>query len=163
MGVVAGRRGAPGLGCGWPGMDLVFGADYLDRVIGLEVSLDTPLGLLHRCAEGLVQVRLDVVDVLQADAHPHVVVADSRGGQLFGRLLAMGRAGRVDHQGLGVADVGQVRSELDRFDKLPRSRVAAFHAESQNRAAAAGQIFLRHLVIRMRRQSRIVHPSHQGM
>ena len=79
------------------------------------------------------------------------------------RLLAVGGAGRMDHQRFGVADVGQMRGELDRLDELSRRRMSAFYAESQNRPAAARQIFLRHFIIRMRGQARIVHPSHQRM
>ena len=45
--------------------------------------------------------------------------------KFLGRLLAVGGAGRMDHQRLGVADVGQVRGQLDRLDELPRRLAAA--------------------------------------
>src|SRR3546814_9770972 len=64
--------------------------------------------VLLRGAERLAQVGDDVVRILQADREAHHVLADPRPLQVLGgHLLARG-AGRMDHQGLGVADVGEV-------------------------------------------------------
>ena len=80
------------------------------------------IALLLRCLQRLIQIGLDVVDVFQADAHADVIVGDAGGLEFLGRLLAVGGAGRMDHQRLGVADVGQVRGQLDRLDELFRRR-----------------------------------------
>ena len=120
-----------------------------------------PYPLFLRCLKCLIQIGLDILDVFQTDADADVVVGYAGGLEFLGRLLAVGSAGRMDDQGFGVADIGQMRGQFDRLDKFPRGRVAAFHAESQNRAAAAGQVFFRHFMIRMRGQARIVDPSDQ--
>ena len=72
--------------------------------------------------DGLRKVGDDVVDVLQAHGHADKVRRDASCGLVgLGQLLVRGRGG-VDHQRLGVADVGQVRCQLDRIDKLFRGR-----------------------------------------
>ena len=48
---------------------------------------------------------------------------DAGGPLLLGAQLLVRGGGRVDHQALGVADVGQVREQLQRFDeRLARPR-----------------------------------------
>ena len=62
--------------------------------------------------ERAVEVPADVVDVLQADREADQVRADAGRDLLLVGQLLVGGAGRVDHQRLGVADVGQVRDQL---------------------------------------------------
>jgi hypothetical protein len=52
--------------------------------------------------------------------------------------LAVGGRCRMDHQGLGVADVGQVRAELQGVDEALAAwpRPATLDAEGQQRAGA---------------------------
>ena len=75
--------------------------------------------------ERLLEVRLDVVDVLDAHGHADHVGLDARRGLLRLRELLVRGGRRVDHQRLGVSHVRQVRRQLHRVDKLaPRLRAA---------------------------------------
>ena len=73
----------------------------------------------------LLQIGDDVGGILQADREAHHVVAGAGGlALLVGELAVRGR-GRVDDQAADVADVGQVREQLDvrrRASRPPRSR-----------------------------------------
>ena len=71
-----------------------------------------------------------VVGVLAADRDPHQVLAHARGLEVVGAHLLVGGAGRVDDQGLGVADVGEVRRQPDGLDEPPTGFSAAHHAEA---------------------------------
>ena len=56
--------------------------------------------------------------ILQANRETDIVGGDTGRG-LFGRgQLLMGGGGRVDHQALGVADVGEMREQFDGVDEL---------------------------------------------
>jgi len=69
---------------------------------------------LHRStlAKRLVEVRDDVVDVLDPDREADEVVRDA-GGELLRRgELLVRRGRRVDHEALRVADVREVGEEL---------------------------------------------------
>ena len=59
---------------------------------------------------------------------------------LFRRELLMRGAGRMNHQRLRVADVGEQREELEAIDHRFCARRIAADAERENRAAAVGQI-----------------------
>ena len=48
----------------------------------------------------------------------------------------------MNHQALGVADVGQVREQLQRFDEAAPGFQAALDAERQDAAGAARQVAL---------------------
>ena len=74
--------------------------------------------------QGLVEIGDDVVDVLDADREAHVAGRHAA-GQLIGRAqLRVRRAGRMDGQRAGIADVGHVIEELERIDEA-RARLAA--------------------------------------
>ena len=49
-------------------------------------------------------------------------------------------AGWVDHQRLGVGDVGKVAGELDAVDELDPCVLSALDAEADDRAGAMGQV-----------------------
>ena len=66
----------------------------------------------------------------------------------------------MDHQALGIADIGQVREELQRIDEAASGFQAALDAEGQNAPGAERQIALRQRVIAAGGQSGIVHPGH---
>ena len=70
------------------------------------------------------------------------VVADARGAPVLRIELAVRGAGRVDHQALGIADVGQMREQAQALDKGPPCVEAAFDAEGQDAAGTVGQIRL---------------------
>src|SRR5215469_12661576 len=72
---------------------------------------------LLRRAQRLREVVDDVVDVLEADRKADHVLADARSGERRGIELLMGRARRMDDERLGVADIGEMRGELQTVDE----------------------------------------------
>jgi hypothetical protein len=54
---------------------------------------------------------------------------------------------RMDHQRLGVADVGQVREHAQRFDELAAGAAATLECEAEHRAGAARQELLRQCMV----------------
>jgi len=78
------------------------------------------------------------------------------------QLLVSGGRG-VDHEGLGVTDIGKVRCELDRVDEFLAGVDAAFDAEREHTAVPVGEDLLGHLVVRMILETRIVDPRHLGL
>ena len=105
--------------------------------------------LFCRRRQRLVQVPEDVFDVLQADAQADEVGADTGCGHLLGRQLAVGGAGRVDGQALGIADVGEVAEELQVVDELLPGFDAALDAKAEDRARTLRQVLLGQLMVRM--------------
>ena len=49
----------------------------------------------------------------------------------------------MDDQCLGVADIGQMRAHLHRFDELAARLAPSANAEAQDRAGTLGQVTLR--------------------
>ena len=60
-----------------------------------------------------------VIDVFQSDRQTHGAFGNAGGGKLLVRYSEMGGGGGVDDQRFGVADVGQVRKNVQCFDKAP--------------------------------------------
>ena len=75
----------------------------------------------------------------------------------------MGGGGRVDHQRLGVAHVGQVRDELQRLDEAGPGRPAAPHPEGEDGPRTFGQIAAGQLVVGVAFQSGPLHPGNPGV
>src|SRR6266404_5690781 len=90
------------------------------------------LGLSKR----LVDVPENVVDVLDADGQPDHVGPDPCLDLFFVRQLTMSSGSGMDHQRLGVADVGKMRAELKRLDELHPGLHAALDAEGHDRSGA---------------------------
>ena len=66
----------------------------------------------------------------------------------------------MNHQAFRVADIGQVREQLQIFDEaLPGFQPAA-NSETHDRTCAARQVFLRQRVIGTGLQARIIHPAY---
>src|SRR5450432_1435450 len=110
--------------------------------------------------ERSVDVREDVVRVLEADREANVIGRDTGRRLLLGRELRVGGRGRVDGQCLGVAHVGQVRYELEAVDEAAAHRRAPLNAEAQDRARASRQILLGAAQLAARLEPRVVHPGH---
>ena len=69
----------------------------------------------------------------------------------------------MDHQAARVADVGQMREQLEAIDEFPACIVTALDAEREHRARTLGRVFLRRRVILAGRQRRVVDPGDQFM
>lgn len=100
--------------------------------------------------------------MLGADGDADEVLGDAGADALLlGELLVGGGPG-VDGEGLGVADVGEVRDELEPVHDLAARRAAALDAEAQHAAEAALQVLPRQLVAAVAREPRVGHPADVG-
>src|SRR5262249_51446760 len=61
-----------------------------------------------RSVQRLVEIPDDIFDIFQADRETNHVVGDAAGNLLLVAELLVGGGGGMDHQALGVADVGEV-------------------------------------------------------
>ena len=77
--------------------------------------------------------------------------------------LAVGGGAGVDGQAARVADVGQVREDLQAVDEARAGGDAALDAESHNAAGAFGQVFLRSGVVGAVLQAGVSHPFDLGV
>src|SRR5688500_16177362 len=84
--------------------------------------------------EGLLEVGLQVVDVLESDREAHQTRGDAGGELLLRGELRVRRGGGVDDERAHVADVGQVAEEAERVDELAPGLDAALELERQDRA-----------------------------
>jgi hypothetical protein len=66
--------------------------------------------------DGLIEVRKDIADILNAHGEADQFRGDAGGGLLFSGKLLVGSGGGVNDQGFGVADVGQKREKLKAVD-----------------------------------------------
>ncbi len=97
--------------------------------------------------------------ILETDRKTHHVLADAGGGERRGVELLMRRAGGMDHQRLGVADIGEMGDQLQAVDEAPAGGAAALDAEADDRASAARQQAPGQRVVGMARQLRMEHPG----
>ena len=82
--------------------------------------------------EAGVEVGDDVVDGLDPDGQPNQIRLNASVGLLFGRQLAVRRAGRMDRQAAHVANVGDVAVQPQALHELLASLGAAFDPECQH-------------------------------
>lgn len=82
---------------------------------------------------------------------------------LFRRQLRMGGGGRVDDQRARVADIGEMREELQSLDQLLSGFISTLDAEGEDRTCALRRIVLLDRVIVAVLQPGIVHPADLGM
>ena len=98
--------------------------------------------------------------VLDADADAHELGQHARGLQRLGRRAGGASSSRVDDERARVADVGQVRAQLDAADERLARLAPALAAEREDRARALGQVLLRERVVRVVGQAGVAHPAH---
>ena len=93
--------------------------DQRQPIPGLFAWLDAAISALRptACAQRLVDVPEDVLDILDAHRQPDHVGPHAGARQFRLVQLAVRGGGRMDHQRLGVADVGQVAEELAGVDE----------------------------------------------
>ncbi len=90
--------------------------------------------------------------------------ADEVGRHPGGKLLLIGqllvrRRRRVDGQGLGVPDIGQVRDEREGVDELLSRLGAALYPETDDGAGAPGRYFSTRARSGLIREPGIIHPG----
>src|SRR5580698_8770723 len=83
----------------------------------------------RRRAERLVEIRENVVDVLDADAQADASRTDARGELLLGVHLTVGGGGRVTGERFRVAEVHQALEEPERVVEAHARRQATVHVE----------------------------------
>src|ERR1035438_5616171 len=86
-------------------------------------------GLL-RNTERLAEIVDDVGGGFDTDRQPHQLHADAGGLELRGIHLLMGGRGGMNHQRLGVADIGQMADHPQGFDELLAGGPAALDRKS---------------------------------
>src|SRR5215204_501267 len=94
---------------------------------------------VQRCIE-IVQY---VVDRLEADGEPDVVVRDAGGLLLVHRELRVGRGGRMNDQALRVPDVRQETVQCEPVYKALARLETAFDAETEDRTVEPTPVVLR--------------------
>ena len=99
------------------------------------------LGDFSRRLQRLVEIGDDVVDMLDADRQPDIVVGHAGRLLLLGRELRVGGGRRMDGERARVADIGDVIEELERVDELAPRLLAALDLEPDQAAQPALEIF----------------------
>ena len=115
---------------------------------------------LRHLLERLIEIVDDINDVLNPNGHTdHIWRNTGRNLLLFAQLF-MRRRSRVDDKCLGITDVRQMGCELDRFDELLSALDTALDSKRQHGTEAVlPVILLRHLVVRVLRQSSVADPA----
>src|SRR6478735_11156850 len=117
-------------------------------------------GVLDLC-QRLVEVGQEIAERFETDRDPDVVRGRASQGLLFFGQLGVSGAGGVNDERLRVADIRQVREDLDRFNELLASFESAFDAESENRPVQSFPvIFRRGGVGRMAGKTGVIDPAH---
>src|SRR5262249_53963915 len=112
-----------------------------------------------RGGERLVEIRDDVVDVLDADGEPDHFRPHAGFLLLLRRHLPVRGRSRVASERFGVAHIDQTLEQLERIVKRLAGLEPADDAEGEQRTGAAVRIFLRQRVIGIVGEAGIVHPS----
>ena len=84
--------------------------------------------------DGLIEVGDDVIHVLDADGEADEVLRQVGILELLGGKLRVRGRGRMDNQGLCVADIGQMRKELDVVHDVETSLATTLDAKDQSTA-----------------------------
>ena len=113
----------------------------------------------------LIDVPQDVVQGFQPDRHADHVRGDARLELFFIAHLPVGGRGRMNDQGLGIADIGQMTHEAGSLDEFLASgasiaRGTGADAEVEQARGTARQIALRQGVMPVTRQAGVVDPGH---
>ncbi len=120
-------------------------------------SLNVPLFSGSGC-QGLIQIPEQILRILQTDTQSHHVRRYPGPAHLLLAQLAVGGAGRMDGQALGIADIGHMAEEPQLVDEALAGLPPALDAEGENGARPLGQVFPRPFMTGMIRQSGIADP-----
>src|ERR1700736_4674517 len=111
----------------------------------------------------LIDVPEDIIERFQSDRQPNHFWRNTGGALLFFVELAMRRRRRMNDQRLGIADIGQMRQELDRLDKSHAGRGASFNAKSKDASRTSRKVALRQCLVAISLQQRVADPFDAGM
>ena len=115
------------------------------------------------CAERLIEVRDDVIDVFDPNAEPNHLRCHPGPGLFFGRHLPMGSRGWVTCQRLSVTQIDETLDEFKRVVEGPGGLKPSLDPKSHQRAGLAGEIFLGERIIRAVRESGVVDPLNSAI
>ena len=110
--------------------------------------------------ESLFEVPEEVLRVLEANGEADGARADASGDQFVVRELAMGGAGGVDDEALGVADVGEVGEQAHAADEVLAGLAAAIEVEAEHGAGAAGEVLRHEPVVFRASEARVAYLGH---
>ena len=109
--------------------------------------------------QGVVQIIDDILNILDAHTESNEIRGDA-GGLLFGLAeLLVGRGGRVNHQALGVPDVGQMAEQLQIFDEFHGCNLPPPDTEAHQRTLSFGKVLVYQAVGRRRFQAGVADPG----
>ena len=109
--------------------------------------------------EGLVEVADQVFGAFEADRQADHVGAGAGCQALLVAELAVGGRSGVQNQAAGIADIGEVREQLDVFDQLYAGFVTALDPEREDRPGASRQVFAGQAVKWAMLEPRIGNPA----
>src|SRR5581483_6686540 len=115
------------------------------------------------CAESLIEIGDDVVDMFDADAEPNRFGSDASPELLFRRHLPVGSGGRMAGQGLGITQVDQTLDQIQRVIKGLGGFEAPFDSEGHQRAGMAGQVLSGERIMSAVSEARVVYPLDPGI
>lgn len=113
--------------------------------------------------ERLTNVRLDILNILQANGQPDIVLGHPHRFLFRTRQLLMRRGRGMDHQALGVPDIGEVRQQFDGVDEFLARLQSALDPKTNQSAKTVLEIFFGHRMAGIVLQPRIGHPTDVGM
>ena len=111
----------------------------------------------------LLQVGLDVLDVLDADAETDEVLCHAAGRLFLVAQLLVRRRGRVNDERLCVSHVGQIRRQLERINKGRTGLGLALDTKRQHTTKASLQVLFRQRMARVALQARVANPGYAGV
>src|SRR6266849_3693910 len=107
-------------------------------------ALHCSRGSLSRAhLQRLIDVPEDIIERFQSDRQPNHLRRNTSGALLLFVELTMRRRCRMNDQRLGIADIGQVRQELDRLDKSHAGRGASLNAKSKDASRTSLAVAMR--------------------
>src|SRR6202158_6568308 len=106
----------------------------------------------------LIDVPEEIIERFQSDRQPNHFRRNTSGALLFFVQLTMRRRRRMNDQRLGIADIGQMREELDRLDESHAGRGAAFNAKGKDASRTLWKVALRQRLVSVSLQQRVADP-----
>ena len=103
--------------------------------------------LPHRLGQALLDIPQDVVERLKADREPDQIRRHTGGDLLVLVHLAVRGRCRMNHQRLGITNIGHVREKLHAVDELLASCRTTLDSKLEHGTGAVRQVLLRQRVV----------------